>query len=61
MPVTHEPWLLQTAHIMSLESDFVKELGTTSAGAPEHVRFSSGVTALFGRPQRVTWTTRIAR
>lgn len=48
--VAHEPWPLRSATLAALSDDFVAAAGYEISGAPEHVRYSPGVSVRVGRP-----------
>lgn len=52
LPNTHEPWPLRTAEVLALDDGLVAAagLGDLTRRPPDHVAFSDGVTATFGRP-----------
>lgn len=53
-PNHHEAWPLRAAEIVDVEDDLLAAAGFDVAGEPPvHVRFSSGVRTVFGRPQSI--------
>jgi uncharacterized protein YqjF (DUF2071 family) len=56
LPNTHEPWPLRTADVLELDDGLVAAAGAADLAhrAPDHVVFSDGVAATFGRPGSAT-------
>ncbi len=53
-PNEHEPWVLRSAQIISLEQDLVSHAGITVGAEPtQRPIFSRGVFTTFGLPQRI--------
>jgi uncharacterized protein YqjF (DUF2071 family) len=52
LPNAHEPWPLRTAEVLELDDGLVAAagLGDLTRRPPDHVMFSEGVAARFGRP-----------
>ena len=51
LPNTHEPWPLRTAEVLELDDGLLAAagFGDLARRPPDHVAFSDGVTATFGR------------
>jgi hypothetical protein len=56
-PISHEPWRLQRAEIISLDDSLIEAAGfaspTVVANGEPHVMFSSGLPVRVGLPKRV--------
>lgn len=57
-PISHEPWRLQRAEIISLDDSLIEAAGfatpTVAANGEPHVMFSSGLPVRVGLPKRVS-------
>jgi len=55
-PNAHAPWPLRTAEVLELDDGLVAAagLGDLTQRPPDHVMFSEGVAATFGRPVPAT-------
>ena len=57
-PISHEPWRLQRAEIISLDDSLIEAAGfatpTVTANGEPHVMFSSGLPVRVGLPKRVS-------
>jgi uncharacterized protein YqjF (DUF2071 family) len=55
VPVAHEPWTLRDAELLELDDGLIASVGLPGIAdrPPDHVAFSGGVHAEFGRPARV--------
>jgi uncharacterized protein YqjF (DUF2071 family) len=57
-PISHEPWRLQRAEIISLDDSLIEAAGfvtpTVVANGEPHVMFSSGLPVRVGLPKRVS-------
>lgn len=56
IPNAHDPWPLREAEVVHLDDELVRSvgLGDLASRPPDHVAFSSGVHAEFGRPTSAT-------
>ena len=55
VPNRHEPWTLRDAEVLEVEDQLVDSVGLPglTGRPPDHVAFSDGVHAEFGRPRRL--------
>jgi uncharacterized protein YqjF (DUF2071 family) len=63
LPNTHETWPLRRAEVLEVDDRLTASvgLGDVTGREPDHVAFSAGVTARFGRPGLATVARRSVR
>jgi uncharacterized protein YqjF (DUF2071 family) len=54
LPNAHPPWPLRSAELLECRDGLVGSVGLGDLGRPDHVMFSDGVRAVFGRPVLAT-------